>query len=34
VLDDGWFGQRDDDTQSLSDWEVDPRKYPDGLGPA
>lgn len=33
VLDDGWFGQRDDDTQSLSDWEVDPRKYPDGLGP-
>ena len=33
VLDDGWFGQRDDDTRSLSDWEVDPRKYPDGLGP-
>ncbi|MEM9433100.1 MAG: alpha-galactosidase [Pseudomonadota bacterium] len=33
VLDDGWFGQRDDDTTSLSDWEVDPRKYPDGLGP-
>ncbi|WP_300034912.1 alpha-galactosidase [uncultured Roseobacter sp.] len=33
VLDDGWFGQRDDDTSSLSDWEVDPRKYPDGLGP-
>ncbi len=33
VLDDGWFGQRDDDTQSLSDWQVDPRKYPDGLGP-
>jgi alpha-galactosidase len=33
VLDDGWFGQRDDDTRSLSDWTVDPRKYPDGLGP-
>jgi len=33
VLDDGWFGQRDDDTSSLSDWEVDVRKYPDGLGP-
>jgi len=33
VLDDGWFGKRDDDTTSLSDWEVDPRKYPDGLGP-
>ncbi|MEM6306517.1 MAG: alpha-galactosidase [Pseudomonadota bacterium] len=33
VLDDGWFGQRDDDTTSLSDWEVDPRKYPDGLDP-
>lgn len=33
VLDDGWFGQRDDDTSSLSDWDVDPRKYPDGLEP-
>ncbi|MBU2994622.1 alpha-galactosidase [Octadecabacter sp. 1_MG-2023] len=33
VLDDGWFGNRDDDTQALSDWEVDPRKYPDGLTP-
>jgi alpha-galactosidase len=33
VLDDGWFGNRDDDTRSLSDWEVDVRKYPDGLGP-
>ncbi|MDC0737661.1 alpha-galactosidase [Cognatishimia sp. SS12] len=33
VLDDGWFGNRDDDTQALSDWEVDPRKYPDGLKP-
>jgi alpha-galactosidase len=33
VLDDGWFGKRDDDTRALSDWEVDPRKYPDGLHP-
>jgi len=33
VLDDGWFGNRDDDTTSLSDWEVDQRKYPDGLDP-
>ncbi len=33
VLDDGWFGQRDDDTRSLSDWVIDARKYPDGLGP-
>jgi alpha-galactosidase len=33
VLDDGWFGNRDDDTQALSDWQVDPRKYPDGLTP-
>ena len=33
VLDDGWFGARDDDTTSLGDWEVDPRKWPDGLNP-
>ncbi|OUD08530.1 alpha-galactosidase [Marivivens niveibacter] len=33
VLDDGWFGRRDDDTSSLGDWEIDERKYPDGLGP-
>ncbi len=33
VLDDGWFGNRDDDTRALSDWEVDMRKYPDGLTP-
>ena len=31
VLDDGWFGQRDDDTTSLGDWFVDRRKLPDGL---
>ncbi|MGN6469556.1 MAG: alpha-galactosidase, partial [Rhizobiaceae bacterium] len=33
VLDDGWFGKRDDDTTSLGDWHVDRRKYPDGLAP-
>ncbi|MGR3484370.1 MAG: alpha-galactosidase [Paracoccaceae bacterium] len=33
VLDDGWFGRRDDDTTSLGDWTVDARKWPDGLTP-
>ncbi|WP_294227770.1 alpha-galactosidase [uncultured Shimia sp.] len=33
VLDDGWFGKRDDDTSSLGDWDIDPRKWPDGLTP-
>ncbi|MFW8596080.1 alpha-galactosidase [Cribrihabitans neustonicus] len=33
VLDDGWFGIRDDDTSALGDWEVDARKYPEGLKP-
>lgn len=31
VLDDGWFGHRDDDHTSLGDWFVDTRKFPDGL---
>src|SRR5579871_1749098 len=31
VLDDGWFGRRDDDTTSLGDWFVDKRKLPKGL---
>lgn len=31
VLDDGWFGRRDDDTSSLGDWTVDERKLPSGL---
>ncbi|RYM06528.1 alpha-galactosidase [Sporolactobacillus sp. THM7-7] len=31
VLDDGWFGERDDDTTSLGDWFVDKRKLPNGL---
>ncbi len=33
VLDDGWFGLRDNDKLSLGDWFVDKRKYPDGLKP-
>jgi alpha-galactosidase len=33
VLDDGWFGKRDDDTSSLGDWFIDKRKYPHGLKP-
>jgi alpha-galactosidase len=33
VLDDGWFGRRDDDTSSLGDWTIDRRKWPDGLQP-
>lgn len=33
VLDDGWFGARNDDTRSLGDWDVvNRRKLPDGLG--
>jgi len=31
VLDDGWFGKRDDDTTSLGDWFVDRSKLPNGL---
>jgi len=31
VLDDGWFGQRNDDTTSLGDWVPDPAKLPAGL---
>ncbi|MCD2348841.1 alpha-galactosidase [Clostridium guangxiense] len=31
VLDDGWFGKRDDDFSSLGDWVVDKNKLPDGL---
>jgi alpha-galactosidase len=31
VLDDGWFGHRDDDTSSLGDWFVDRKKLPGGL---
>ena len=31
VMDDGWFGKRDDDTTSLGDWNCDLRKLPGGL---
>ncbi|MEY2192126.1 alpha-galactosidase [Neobacillus sp. BF23-41] len=31
VLDDGWFGKRNDDTSSLGDWHVDLDKLPGGL---
>jgi alpha-galactosidase len=31
VLDDGWFGKRDDDTTSLGDWFVDRAKLPNGI---
>ncbi len=33
VLDDGWFGKRDNDRRSLGDWDMaNRRKLPDGLG--
>ncbi len=31
VMDDGWFGTRDDDTQSLGDWYPNPKKLPNGI---
>lgn len=31
VMDDGWFGERDDDTRSLGDWDVNTKKLPGGL---
>jgi alpha-galactosidase len=31
VLDDGWFGSRDDDTTSLGDWVPNTRKLPQGI---
>lgn len=31
VLDDGWFGTRDDDTTSLGDWIVNTKKLPSGI---
>ena len=33
VLDDGWFGHRDNDLTSLGDWTIDPNKWPGGLHP-
>lgn len=32
VVDDGWFGKRDNDRSSLGDWTPDLRKFPHGLG--
>lgn len=32
VLDDGWFGTRDNDLSSLGDWFTNKHKFPDGLG--
>jgi len=31
VVDDGWFGHRDNDRTSLGDWRVDRRKFPHGM---
>jgi alpha-galactosidase len=31
VLDDGWFGKRNDDTTSLGDWFIDRNKLPNGM---
>lgn len=31
VVDDGWFGERNDDTTSLGDWVVSREKFPNGL---
>ena len=33
VLDDGWFGKRDDDNSGLGDWFVNEKKLPGGLSP-
>ncbi|MCR5607846.1 MAG: alpha-galactosidase [Lachnospiraceae bacterium] len=33
VLDDGWFGKRDNDKCSLGDWVPNKKKLPDGLKP-
>ncbi len=31
VMDDGWFGHREDDNTSLGDWQVNEKKLPGGL---
>lgn len=31
VMDDGWFGDRNDDNRALGDWQVNERKLPGGL---
>lgn len=31
VMDDGWFGERNDDSHSLGDWDVNRKKLPGGI---
>ncbi len=33
VIDDGWFGARDDDHRALGDWMLTQKKFPNGLKP-
>ena len=33
VMDDGWFGARNNDHAGLGDWTVNPQKFPNGLTP-
>lgn len=33
IIDDGWFKGRDHDRAALGDWELDTKKYPNGLTP-
>ncbi len=33
VMDDGWFGKRNNDRAGLGDWVVNPAKFPNGLKP-
>lgn len=33
VMDDGWFGARNNDHAGLGDWTVNPSKFPNGLAP-
>ena len=33
VMDDGWFGKRNNDKAGLGDWTVNPQKFPNGLEP-
>lgn len=33
VVDDGWFGARNNDRAGLGDWTVNPQKFPNGLKP-
>ncbi len=32
VLDDGWFGERENDCAGLGDWHVNPKRLPRGIG--